>query len=463
MDIQLQLLTSLNRRASLLSNEVGYWQQLANANAEGMGIHQTQVKAIKFLFEEQEVKQEAAKNALETATLLDFASKRMVLEYEMLANHGIMAIFRNIFAQREDETYYRRVLDFSDLVAADCYKLCTRLTIDWEAITQNELRVPPLTYLNTMYSPAAFTRRHTFSAFKMPLDSNRELMLPISIISLPYHHTQTVWTFCSIYHEVGHLLDQDLKLTTEVSTYLLEGLSASERVSIWRTWCRELIADAFGILLGGMAFAQIMMKLLFLPKDEVIVSPSEAEDRIHPTPYVRVFILGALLRGLQRPELSTTAINIEQQCREIYGDQPTLKPFLDECALVVNILLSKPLIALKNHKLSDFASNERLGKDQELISKLGRFLCKGILRPQPEGFPMRLIPVAAQLSLSAVTDDHATAYQNIQQRALEFAAAIRATLPMFLGPEDEISDERETFLRNLVRNLNFTTLGENFF
>ena len=455
MILQQQLVTELNLRAQLLAQEVTLWQTLADENQDGMGIHQSQIRAVKWLFEGLEKKQQqvlAALNAAEAEA--QFTQKRMALEDELSATHGIIAIFRTMLTQRKDERYYRQILDGADLIAADCYKLCIELAAEWGAISEEKFRVPPLTYLNTMFSPAAFSRRHFFAAFKMPLNGYVELKLPISMVSLPFNHTEALWTFCSIYHEVGHLLDQDLGLHQALRASLEERLETFQRFSSWRDWLKEMIADTFGILLGSKGFAYSMMKLLLLPDKKVI--KIDRSDR-HPTPYVRIFLLGALLRAMDQSDLAKVADIIEQTWCQWYGEPKHLAGYVAECPAIANMLLHEPLDTLQGHCLRDFAPAATFADEQERIATLARYLRINFKRPNPNGFPVRLVPAAAQVAAWDVRHKHAKFYPEIQERTIEFIRALRQHLPQFLA-FDDFSPSREAYLRGLVDQLNFSAL-----
>ncbi len=457
MTLQLQVETELRLRAQLLPKEVTVWRKLTEANAEGMGIHRSQVRAIGLLFEELEAKQQGALDALDAAQgREEFAESRVELELQLTAAHGVMAIFRYILAQREDERYFREVLDVADLVAADCYRLWVKRVVDLGAINKDQFRVPPLTYLNSTLSPAAITRRHAFGAFKMPLDGYLDLKLPISVISLPFHHSPAVWTFCSIYHEVGHLLDQDLGLLGALRPHLQQKLQASERVGHWDLWLREMIADTFGVLLGGESFVFALTKLLLLPTAQVTtISPAD----LHPTHYVRIFLLGELLRGTGVTGMAQAVDTISQLWRELYGEPADLAPYVAECPATAHVLLHQPLDKLHGHSLVELASSHALSSDAERTIELARYLRTGFKRPDVKSkplFPMRLVPAAAATAVRGIEVDLTQGYRNIHVRALEFVRDLRSQLPQFL--DVDISPKSEAYLRELVRNLDFASV-----
>lgn len=449
-----QLTAELQQRAALLPREVANWNTLTTTNSEGMGIHKSQIAAISLMFEEFLARQTQLLAGLNPALAApEFAQKRQAVEQELTGAHGIMAVFRYILAQRQDRQYYGEVLDYADLIAARCYQSCIIRARNWGVLTAEQFREPPLTYLNAMFSPMAITRRHSFGAFKLPIDDAYvEHPLPISVISLPIHHTEAIWTFCSIYHEVGHPLDQDLGLRQAfrqpLQQRLVAGGAPAERVRNWgERWLRELIADAFGILLGGDAYAHAMTHILLLPVAEVTqINPED----VHPNHYVRMFLLGALLRTTQIPILVETAQAVEQLWRQIYGEPAALAPYLDDCSTVAQVLLRERLGTLKNHCLQELAPT--LANEQQSVGTLAAYLASGQNQPDPVEYAIRLVPAAAQLAVQGVTEDYRAASAAIHQRALQFMQLIPR--PEELGPS-EFTPIREAYLRSLVQALDF--------
>ena len=460
MSLEQQMVTELLRRAHLLQQEVAVWDRLTESSTSGLGIHRSQIDAVRLLFEELRIKEQAALDAVVAAQgTADFAGRRIALEQELTATHGVMAVFRIILAQRADKRFFRQALDTADLVAADCYNGCVQRAVGWGVIAADQLRVPPLTYLNSMFSPAAITRTGTFGAFKMPVDGNLKLKLPVGVVSLPFHHTEAVWTFCSLHHEVGHLLDTDFTLRESLRPLLEQRLAGSARKQYWADRLREMVADTFGVLLGGEGFVRMMLKLLFLPADRVTtIDPTD----VHPNHYMRILLLAALLRGTGSAALGAAAASIEDAWRGLYGRPAELQPYVDDCAAIADTLLHQPLPALGAKTLADWAPEAALADDQARIDKLAKHLRLNTRRPEIDPlapFPVRLVPAAAQMAVGAVTDKHAEKYALIHERAFGFVDALRAVLPDFLGPAD-MSASRRANLRGLVQALDFSALDE---
>jgi hypothetical protein len=458
MNMKEQTVAEMQRRVKLLPDELAEWKTLTVEKMEDFGIHTSQIEAINDFFDERIALHEEYLVELQNAANDDdLAYWRSELEAELGGAHGLMMVFRNILAQRFDTDRYRDTLDAADLIAADCYRPCIAQVVKWHVLEDGQFRVPPLTFLNARSSPQALSRGKKFRAFGFDLDSREmSLSLPFSFVSLRYHDTAALWTYCTIHHEVGHLLDQDLGLAEELGQLLTEspgpGIDA-QRVPAWSGWLKETIADAFGVLLGGAGFAYTLADLLFLPASEALQSPAGGE---HPPPYLRVFLLGALLRRTLVPELDHIAGEIEENWQSIYGGPPALQePYLEDCAAMAKLLLSTHLRErLQVHRLRNFVPH--LDQDHERVVSLSAYLCNGGLAPDAATFPMRLAPAAARLAVHKVQQGHSSAYADIHKRALDFALSI---------PHDEImapgglEPEQKQYLRALARRVRFGDAG----
>ena len=450
--LQAQLAADVRRGAQLIPQAIAEWRTLTEANRQGMGIHQSQVMAINLLFDALQGRVESALARLDPdAEAEPFARALTDVEYELRASHSLLAVFRLMLAQRQTSDAMRAVLDAADLIAADCYRPWIVMAREWGILGETQFREPPLTYLNALRFPAALTRDHVFGAFKLPLEGYLDQKLPISVISLPFHYAVAVWNFCALYHEVGHPLDQDLGLRANLAAPLRDTLTGravdgdpptAERVRAWLLWLGEALADAVGVLQGGSAFAYALVNLLVKPAAEV--TRLTLTD-VHPNPFVRLFLVGALLRGAGVPALSGTAQALEDLWRARYGQPDGLQAYVQDCPLVAQTLLDTPLSALKGHRLRDFAPT--LAQDEAQTQTLAQFLALDIARPNPKTVPYRLIPAAALQAVRLLDRDDPDEWQAVQDRTLAFVAA--KDRPTYLAGS-AISPQRADYLKSLV-------------
>ena len=461
MDVERQLVVELERRVGLLEQELDGWNRLTESETSGMGIHRSQVDAVEVLYQMFKDKQASRLQAVVQAEgTAVFPAKVIALEQQLMGSHGVMAVFRMILGQRSDERFYRRVLDAADFVAEDCYRTCMNAAVAWGAIDPNQVRVPPMTYLNTMYSPAAISRAGSFGAFKMPVEGNRDLPLPIGVLSLPFHHTEAIWTFCSLYHEVGHLVDADLGLRGELRAALESALEPDHQ-AYWAGRLRELVADTFGVLLGGEGFVRTMVKLLYQPPGTA--AAIETQDPDHPNPYVRVVLLCELLGRLGNQRLAATSDSIRSLWLSLYDLPPDLGARVGECVTVAGVLLDQPLPALGDQSIRALAPPDTVGRDETRVFELARYLRTGTQRPnlRPGGkpFPMRLVPAAAQVAVGEVDAAPASGFADIHARSLDFIGALRRQQPIFLAGQG-LSPDRRKGLRALAERIDVNALQD---
>ena len=466
MGIQHQLTYELRKRVGLLPGVIDELKDMADKDANGMGIHQSQIDTVKAMLEQMRAEQGPLVQKLDPGLPLEeFAGKRTEVERFLTTSHSIMATFRYIFAQRKDSADDKMMLDIADLVVAHCYKPFMQLANGWRGLPADHYREPPLTYLNAMMVPAAISRRHDLKQIGLKLHTDTENRLPISVISLPFHDTVAVWTFCSLYHEVGHLLDNDLHLRAGLTEAMSDALkeagkddpdAARRRVS-WESWAGEMVADAFGVLLGGAAYGHSLVRMLF--RSVADVGALGSDDK-HPNEHVRAHLLVALLRATGVQPLADAAQKIAETWRDAYGDITDLRPFVEECALVADVLLKTKLDVLRDkqnpgsqpHALVEFGY--RLATDHKKIERLATWFREQVDQPDADNFTYRAIPAAAQLAVEGVSADFENKYASIQKEALAFIEKVYRD--KFLNPNPN-SAVRQAFLKKMIGELKFAS------
>lgn len=521
MALQDTMAADLYRRGQALTQEVDRMRARvtsprdspAAAGAAGsllpdwMTLHQSQVQAVQAVLLDGLLAKhrETLAQVDPRVGALAFADAYDAAEATLLGALSILAVLRYAFDQRENRGDYATALDLADLIAADCYTPFILQVVTWAEqaglalFTTNEQRPPPLTVLNARRSPAALTRNfQKFEQFNNLLEANKGTPLPISMISLPFADTAAVWRYCALYHEVGHALESDRDLSGyqyrlqhpgQPDNQSLRPILAQlpePRQGLWGFWLREVIADAFGVLLGGAGFAYALTSLLYQPLRSV--TEQNGSDN-HPTPYVRIFLLAALLREMAVSSLLAVADEIEQFWQETYreADLPEgvrtgeqgLPCYRNDCATVAKLVLGQKLPALFGHCLRDFAAPsfdginvvDPLEEDYRRAQELAGFLSSGkpADRPDPAHptpFPFRLVPAAAQLAVQALAGTASTAGEADQASATIHAA----TLAYALGPQGitrpaslggpSLTDANKEHLWRLVMNFDFHNPSE---
>ena len=445
-----QVVAEMQRRVTLLPKEVQAWKASADANVKGLGIHRSQFEALKIMMDGLLEKQDKLLPQLLPALPLEqFAGVYWRLVNQTSGINNLWSIFRYIIAQHQDELL-KSFLDAADLVAADCYLICLNQARKWGLIKEEEFREPPLAYLEAEISPATASRGTKVEALGFPLRQYRDLRLPIPIVLLPFDHIESPWLFCSLHHEVGHNLDQDLKLRSELKEQVYKRLQAEnvplDRREIWEQWVSEVLADAFGVLLGGAGFGHSLASLLLVLAP---LFPALNPKDKHPDHYVRVYLVSAMLRQCGVPKLTEAADLIMQKCNA-YQKPAWINPYVKDTGIVAEVFLSQPLNALGNRALRELVPD--LAGDVERASSLAPFLRTGFKRePDPKQLPPfshRLVPVAAQLALVKIDNPTTENLNRIQERSFQYLRDIPR--PEYLAGVD-----RREFLRTLTRELDF--------
>ncbi|HEY0068892.1 MAG TPA: hypothetical protein VGE04_02890 [Chloroflexia bacterium] len=496
-----QISVELYRCTQLLTGEIAAWQALSDTDENRYGIHKSQIREIKdmlanFNIEEQQLYPSLG-NATDATSLARAASAIAAVQLKVQA---VAAIFRHMLAQRTDLgmpviaatgdsrpgageqspqhpilRQYAVALDHADLISADCYTTWTERAVNRGLLKPDAVRVPPLTYFVAEAGPGVATRKISkLSSLGFPLvAAHRDLDLPVSVIALPFAFTLAFSSYCSIYHEVGHLLIHDLKLKERFLTPLAEALGTNKAGSVrardWEDWRVEIVADAIGVLLGGAGFAYFMMDILF--NTPAVFSQPGAHSKRHPIPYIRVFLIAALLRELQVEvgSFAEEADNLEARCRELYGEPQQLQAYLGDCQVVAQVLLNTPIRDQEDKedkedkeenptRLRDFAPH--LENDTYLADRLANFLVTGTDRPHPaqQGITFRHVPVATRLAIEKVTEHSEQTYKGIHETLLEYCRYIPR--PSYLSHEEQAENRRE-FMRRLVHNFIFAAREDN--
>ena len=177
---------------------------------------------------------------------------------------------------------------------------------DWNLVPEDQFRAPPLVYLEAEMSPSTASRG--FAAESLAFRCGG-----IGICVYRFHSYSclpSMWMLATLHHEVGHNLNQDLKIKTSLSgpliTRLIKENIPDDRQKMWFFWTSEIIADVFGIMLGGAGFAHALSWWLLVLAPDPRFKELNTRDE-HPAYYVRVYLIVLMLRVFNIPELNTAA------------------------------------------------------------------------------------------------------------------------------------------------------------
>lgn len=212
--------------------------------------------------------------------LIDIA----LVERELDRARRLFGMFYEVFAQRG--TSFGPALAAHDVIAADCYQAVRDAA---PRIFDGPL-LKPVCYMEHGYSPA--TMRRGVQLSRLLGEAN-----PFPLIRIPWDRDQP-WQSVFL-HEVAHNLHADLGIWQENRQAVLRRVMGRSRdpflATVYGRWHKEIFADLAAILLGGPAAAWGMADFLAHPPPRTLTyRPGGA----HPTAYLRVYLLGEMLRRL---------------------------------------------------------------------------------------------------------------------------------------------------------------------
>lgn len=188
-----------------------------------------------------------------TASLADLR----VYSRDLLGLFRVWEFLRAKLGQRLDDDL-AEPLRIADGFAWDCFK----------PIADRAFKEPPLVFLNGGYSPYMLPRKHEFQA-EMAVDVPVERRvvsvltaeLPFPVIGIPWYQVSAPWELPVLAHEVGHVIEGDLKLDLEGA---MRGAvpQGSPRLADWIRWSGEVFADYFGCVAVGPAFVSSLAGFL---------------------------------------------------------------------------------------------------------------------------------------------------------------------------------------------------------
>ena len=375
---------------------------------------------------------------------MDLSPKQFAVGYHRLANeivgtHDLWRIFRYIFGQLQDERM-GPLLDAANRVASDCYLAWLNRARQWQLITETQFREPPLVYLEAVHSPATASRGTEVQALGFPVRRYGGHRLPIPIVLLPFDQVGLMWLLCTLHHEVGHNLDQDLELGDEL-TASLENVVSVERCDVWQAWGAEVLADALGVVSGGSGFGYALASLLFmLAPRRATLDTSDS----HPDHYLRIHLAAAMLEQMGAQE----AADAIRQAAEALDAPAGTDGFLSDCSAVAALFLTEPLAALGDRPLRDL--NPDWTDEERQTSKLARFLQTGLGFHAPASpLAPRLVPLAAELAIVSLSNADEAAMMALNERAYDYLESLER--PTFLAGAD-----RAAFLHSLAEAIDFT-------
>jgi hypothetical protein len=433
----------MKQRSGFLREEISQWKEKAFMDEDQLGVHGSQITSLKNMMDGLLDRQQGLlSQLLPGLPAQQFAETCFRLTSEIVGTQDLWRIFRYIFDQIKDP-HLGPLLDTANRVVEDSYIAFLNQAKSWGLVKENQFREPPLVYLEADFSPATVNRGAKVSSLSFPISKYGSLRLPIPIVIMPFDQVRLIWLLCTLLHEVGHNLDQALKLNAELKSTLSQTVDP-ERCEVWTSWTAEILADAIGVVSGGAGFGYALATLLYLLAPRwVTLNTTDS----HPDHTLRLHLVAELIEQTGIAELKQAATEISKLSAALpvpVGAQA----YLDECPAVAACFLNKPLNTLAGHSLKDL--NPNLKNEAKQTAQLAIYLRTGSGFDEPTTpLPPRLVPASAELTLVEMENPSDEKLGKLHESALAYIKNLDR--PKFLS----IADNSE-FLRQLVSAIDFT-------
>jgi len=196
--------------------------------------------------------------------------------------------------------------DAGTLEAADW--LCVegfQFFLNQAVVNPNDYPVGPIVALDSQRSPAIWREDaelripSLFGGDTIPRGGGDSgVLAAFPVICLPSDLARLPEYYALLSHEIGHAVDTALGLSKE----LLDHLKGIQFEKYWRSWMREMVADAVGLTLSGEAFAFALWRFVQRSSLDREVSPGNP----YPPTELRLAFLRAMIArtGAAVPEES---------------------------------------------------------------------------------------------------------------------------------------------------------------
>jgi hypothetical protein len=277
-------------------------------------------------------------------------ARAALVEREVDRARRAYGLFFEVMAQRG--TSFAPALAACDAIAADCFRV---VRVAAPGVLRGPL-LKPITYLEHGFSPATFRR----GVMLARLLGERN---PFPLVRVPFERVYSPWGMGVLLHEVGHNLQADMHIWQETRLALQRRVLQVSRdpwiARIWSRWHKEIFADLIALLLGGPASARSMLDFLAYPAPRVL---SFRPLGVHPTPYIRAFIMAEMLDRMGFPK---DAARLREIWTDLYG------PDAMRSRIPARLLETAP--RLIPHVIDEVAYQTRRGLGQQALADVVPF------------------------------------------------------------------------------------------
>lgn len=443
-----QSTVDLKRRIDSLRVEIHGWEVRAKADQSHLGLYSRRLVALNVMFDALIEKRLDVpySRLIELDRDVGYSIEFRAVQQALGGVQDAWRVFRAGFLLLSEEPF-RPVLDAANLITAECFNHSLKRANDRLDAKQQpalDLPAPPLVHLMTIEFPQAASCDVKVKHLGVRILTEQRTPLPVVILPEDYIHC--AWLLPFLYHEVGHLIDEELKVAESVAGAIEELKSTHAQAWRWRAWSKEVTADVFGVLYGGPGYALALAKLLHT------VGPALLEDDKYPPHWLRVPLVAELLdyhgKSIPAGPARMAWVAEVKRVRDLARPAPTdpRVGLLDELAKVAAACLAAPVPVAASPSLSELGPSA--AEDWEQVLLLSDFLATARQRPNPRDVPCRLVPAAAAL---AVARSPGPKLNVIHDEAIAFAD--QTWRPTFLGESPDLDHLRK---RTDMMNVNFT-------
>jgi hypothetical protein len=362
------------------------------------------------------------------------------------------SLFGMIQSQHQD-TALGPWLQVADYCVADGYETLRR-GCDALGVT-SPFPPPPVTFAEAIASPVVYALDAKVRA--PGLVAGGLLELPLPVVVYPPNQLQCLWLYSTLHHEVGHAFDRALGISVDLEVAINAGLGASgsERSEAWRSWTREMLADAVGVGLGGEGFAYTLAEVL----ESLSLLDGWPPLGSHPPPIVRLVLVAGMLEELALSGagaeacIARTVADLRKLAATALAklsDPTPFKSYLDDAPVVASLILSSVLPSLGDHPLRavlpDVHRDSLTARAMAGVLRQDEGAVAAAVRALEPPASWRLLPAAAQLAIRALPRVTEAALDTVQKTS----AACRGAM---LAPDWVVSPARWRTLRLLIPQL----------
>jgi len=290
-------------RAGALQAELDAWRA-RSAPGQPLALHHSQVRRIAAVVEGL---LERVTDALAADTAGGLTRIRGY-EERLLTAHTLWDFFRSKLAQRLDPSL-REHLRLCDDLAWQCYAPARERFQKQPANVGTAYKEPPLVFLNAGWSPFAQAREAAFAVDRMAggwlatADFRAVIEhLPVPLIGLPWYQATHLPDVLVAAHEVGHVVEWDFGLRSELAAAIAGLGLPDERTAAWQAWQPEVFADLYGCLACGPAFAAALSDFFAVDSARMAAERRTGPNwGLYPPTWLRVQVLVETLNAFGRP------------------------------------------------------------------------------------------------------------------------------------------------------------------